>query len=91
MAEQKPQAAEERIGTITHFFSKISVGIIELSAPLRVGETIHITGHTTDFVQVVTSMQVEHDQVQEGKPGDQVGIKVDAHAREGDQVYRAKA
>jgi len=88
MAEDTPQAAEEQIGTITHFFSKISVGIIELTAPLRVGETIHIKGHTTDLVQQVTSMQVEHEQVQEAKAGDAVGIKVDGHVREGDAVSR---
>jgi translation elongation factor EF-1alpha len=88
MAEQPPPVAEEQIGKVTHFFSKISVGIIELSAPLRVGETIHIKGHTTDFTQTVGSMQVEHEQVDEAKPGDAIGIKVDDHVREGDVVYR---
>jgi len=88
MAEEQAQPAEEPIGTIVHFFSKISVGIIELSAPLRVGDTIHIKGHTTDFTQTVGSMQIEHQNVEEAKAGDAVGIKVDDHVREGDVVYR---
>jgi translation elongation factor EF-1alpha len=81
---------EKPIGRISHFFSKISVGIIELSDTLRVGEKIHVKGHTTDFVQTITSMQVEHAQVQEAKAGDSIGVKVDEHVREGDLVYRAQ-
>ena len=87
-AETAP--AEKSIGKITHFFSKISVAIIELSSPLKVGDTIHITGHTTDVTQPVTSMQVEHEQRQEAKAGDAVGVKVDAHVREGDKVFLVK-
>jgi len=83
------QEQEKPIGHISHFFSKISVGIIELSDTLRVGEKIHIKGHTTDFVQSVASLQVEHAEVEQGKPGDSVGVRVDQHVREGDIVYRA--
>ncbi|NIM05947.1 MAG: hypothetical protein GTO55_06650 [Armatimonadetes bacterium] len=84
------QEQEELIGSISHFFGKISVGIIELTGTLRVGESVHIKGHTTDFVQAITSMQIEHAQVEEAKAGDSVGIKVDQPVREGDTVYRAK-
>jgi len=90
MAEAKSGSVEEQVGTVTHFFSKISVAIIELSSPLKVGDTIHITGHTTDVTQPVTSMQVEHEQRQEAKAGDAVGVKVDAHVREGDKVFLVK-
>jgi len=90
MAEAKSGSIEEQVGTVTHFFSKISVAIIELSSPLKVGDTIHITGHTTDVTQPVTSMQVEHEQRQEAKAGDAVGVKVDAHVREGDKVFLVK-
>ena len=82
---------EQQIGTISHFFSKISVGVIELTDRLRVGETIRIHGHTTDLVMTVESMQIENQQVQEAKSGDSVGIKVPDHVREGDRVYRVEA
>lgn len=81
--------AEKPIGHISHFFSQIEVGIIELQEPLRVGEKVHFKGHTTDFVQTITSMQLEHQEVQEAQAGQSVGIKVAQHVREGDKVYRA--
>ncbi len=81
---------EKPIGHISHYFSHISVGIIELTDTLRVGEKVHIKGHTTDFVQTVASMEVEHQPVQEAKVGNSVGIKADQHVREGDMVYRSE-
>jgi len=76
------------VGHISHFFSKLNVGIIELSSELRGGDAIHIKGHTTDFVQPITSLQIEHADVKAAKAGDSVGIKVDQHVREGDLVYK---
>lgn len=79
---------EKEIGTITHYFGKISVGIIALTDVLKLGDTIHIKGHTSDFSQRVDSLQIEHQEVQEGKPGDQVGIKVNQRVHEHDKVYK---
>jgi translation elongation factor EF-1alpha len=80
---------EEEIGIITHYFSKINVGVLELSAgELRIGDTIHIKGHTTDFYQKVESMQVEHNQVDIAKKGESVGMKVESPVRENDAVYK---
>jgi putative protease len=80
---------EEEIGKITHYFSKINVGIIELSkGTLQVGDTIHIKGHTSDFYQKIESMQVEHDRVDKVKKGEQVGIKVENSVRENDVVFK---
>jgi translation elongation factor EF-1alpha len=88
MTEQKPEAVEGRkVGEISHYFSKISVGIIELAGPLKVGDSIRIKGHTTDVTQTVDSMQVEHQNVAEAKAGDSVGVKVTEHVRVGDTVY----
>ena len=81
----------QQIGTISHFFSKISVSVIELTDDLRVGETIRIQGHTTDLVMTVESMQIENNQVEQAKPGDSVGVKVPDHVREGDRVYRVES
>jgi translation elongation factor EF-1alpha len=80
---------EEEVGKITHFFSKINVGVLELTkGDLKIGDTIHIKGHTTDFFQKVESMQVEHQPVESAKPGDEVGLKVENPIRENDIVYR---
>lgn len=80
---------EEEVGKITHYFSKINVGVLELSkGELRVGDTIHIKGHTSDFYQKVESMQVEHNPVESTKPGEPVGIKVESPVRENDIVFK---
>lgn len=80
---------EEEIGKITHFFSKINVGVFELSkGMLKIGDTIHIKGHTTDFYQKVESMQVEHAPVESAKPGEPVGIKVESAVRENDLIFK---
>src|SRR3989304_9799199 len=69
-------AGEEEIGRVRDYFARISVAGIELTGKLKVGDTIHIHGHTTDITQVVDSMQVEHESVQEAGPGASVGIRV---------------
>jgi putative protease len=79
---------EKEVGRVTHYFSKIGVAAVELKDKLRVGETIHIKGHTTDFTQEVSSMQIEHETVSEAKAGQSVGIKVREKVREHDIVYK---
>jgi len=80
----------DRIGLVTHYFSHLAVAVIRLDAgaTLRVGDRIHIKGHTTDFGQRVDSLQVEHQPVMEVGPADDFGIKVIDHAREHDVVYK---
>lgn len=79
---------EQEIGVITHYFGNASVAAIKLTKPLKVGETIHIKGHTTDFQTTISSMQVEHETVQEAKKGSSIGIKVSDKCREHDKVYK---
>jgi putative protease len=82
---------EEEIGRVTHYFPKIGVAVIEVTAgSLKVGETIHIKGHTSDFTQPVESLQQEHLSVPEAKKGGSFGMKVKEHVREGDRVYKVK-
>jgi translation elongation factor EF-1alpha len=76
------------IGTITHYFGHLSVAAVALEAQLKVGDRIHIRGHTTDLVQQVDSLQIEHAAVQQAGPGDDVALKVNDHVRIGDHVYR---
>lgn len=74
---------------VTHYFNHASVAVVKLeSARLRVGDTIHIRGHTTDFKQRVDSLEVNHAPVEEVGPGDDFGLKVREHAREHDVVYK---
>lgn len=79
---------EEEVGAVTHYFSHIPAAAITLSKSLKVGDKIHIKGHTTDFELVITSMQVEHKDVTEAKPGESIGIKVSEKCREHDKVYK---
>ena len=74
---------------MTHYFDKIGVAVLELVDSLAVGDTIRIAkGGGDDFTMTVQSMQVEHEQIQEAKKGDTVGLKVDQAVKEGDEVYR---
>ena len=79
---------EERIGLVKGYFAKIGVAGIDLEKTLRVGDRIHIKGHTTDLEETVASIQIEHAQVDEAKKGDQIGIKVADRCRDGDVVYK---
>ncbi|MEM3725785.1 MAG: translation elongation factor-like protein [Candidatus Bathyarchaeia archaeon] len=76
------------VGRVTHFFPKISVAVIELTAPLAVGDTIAIKGPTTDFEQTVDSMQIEHKNIQRAEAGQSIGLKVVQRVREKDKVYK---
>ena len=76
------------IGKISHYFGNIGVGVIELTDKLKEGETIRIIGGETDFTQTAESMQVEHQNVKEGKKGDSIGLKVAEKVREGYKVYK---
>lgn len=76
------------VGHVTHFFTKISVAVVELSATLAVGDTILIKGPTTDFEQVVGSMQIEHENIERAEAGQSIGLKVEQRVREEDIVYK---
>jgi U32 family peptidase len=79
--------ADKKIGTITHFFDKISVGIIKLDGKLKVGDKVRIEGGTTNFEQEIAEIQLEHASIPEGKKGQEVGVKVSEKVREGDKVF----
>jgi translation elongation factor EF-1alpha len=82
---------EERIGIVKDYFAKIGVAGIDVETTLRVGDRIHIKGHTTDLEETVESIQIEHAQVEQAKKGDAIGIKVPDRCRGGDVVYRVTA
>jgi translation elongation factor EF-1alpha len=77
------------IGKISHYFSNIEVAVINLTAPLKIGDTIRVIGgQETDFEQEVASMQIEHEEVKSGKKGDSVGMKIKEKVHEGYKVYK---
>ena len=80
--------AEVEVGRVHDFFAKPVVAGIDLTASLKVGDTIHIKGHTTDITLVVQSMQINNVNVTEAKAKDSVGIKISGRVRGGDTVYR---
>jgi selenocysteine-specific translation elongation factor len=80
--------AEEIVGKVSDFFARPVVAGIELTAPLGVGDTIRIKGHTTDLELVVGSIQIKNVNVTEAKAGDSIGVKVTDRVRAGDSVYK---
>ncbi len=80
----------KKIGKITHYYDKIGVAVVELATNLSVGDTIRISGHDQEFTQTVTSMQIEHKQLEKAKKGQEIGLKVDQPVKEGDQVFLAE-
>ncbi|TKJ27053.1 MAG: translation elongation factor-like protein [Hadesarchaea archaeon B3_Hades] len=76
------------VGKISHYFTKIGVGVIELSDELKVGDRISIEGATTNIQQTVDSMEIEHENVQSAGAGQSIGMKVEQRVREEDLVYK---
>ncbi len=80
---------EEKIGIVEHFFTHVSVAAIKITdGELKVGDTIHIVGATTDFKQKIDSIEIDRNPVESVKVGDDVGIKVKERVREHDVVYK---
>ena len=80
---------EIEIGRVSDYFAKVGVAGIEITnGELIKGDTIHITGHTTDFTLVIESIQIEHEQVERAKTGDSIGIKLEDRVRANDKVFR---
>jgi hypothetical protein len=89
----QPVPAEQRIGVVTHYYSHLSVATLQLEpgATLRVGDVIHILGHTTDFSQRVESLEIDRKSVGEVGPNDDFGLKVVDPAREHDVVFKVRS
>lgn len=81
--------ADTKVGNVAHFFDKISVAVIDVLAPIKVGDRIKITGHE-EFEQEVTSMQIEHENVQTAKKGEAVGLKINQPVKKGDEVFKVE-
>ncbi len=80
-----------RVGKVTHYYDRIGVAVLDLSAEITVGETIHIHGRTTDFTQRIGSLEIEHQKIQSAGPGAEVALKMLEPVREGDVIYQVVA
>lgn len=78
------------VGVVTHYFGHVNAAALTLKKPLKIGDTIHIKGHTTDLTVTIASMQIDHQSVMTAKKGDSIGIQVMQKCREHDQVFLVK-
>lgn len=81
---------EKEIGTVSSYFSHVGVAAIKLSGSLKIGDKIHLKGHTTDFEEDVNSIQIERKEIEKAKKGDHIGIKVSDKVRPNDTVFLVK-
>ena len=81
---------EKEIGEVSTYFSHVEVAAIKLSGTLKVGDTIHIKGSTTNFELAVDEIQIERKSVKEAKKGAHIGIKVSERVRPNDKVFLVK-
>ena len=79
---------EEEVGKVSDFFARPVVAGIDMTGTLKKGDKIHIKGHTTDLEMVISSMQIDNQNVDEAKKGESVGVKVPDRVRAGDTVYK---
>lgn len=82
--------SEVEIGKVTHYFDHISVAALALTGTIKLGDTIHIHGHSTDFTQTVASLQIEHKPVESAKAGDDVALKVEHKVHPNDKVFKVE-
>lgn len=82
--------AEKPVGVVTHFYTKIKVAIVKFKTKVSVGTNLQYRGATTDFEEVVKSMQFNHVEIKTAPKGKQIGIRVKKRVRDGDEVYIVK-
>ncbi|MCL4382363.1 MAG: hypothetical protein M1575_01370 [Patescibacteria group bacterium] len=82
--------SDKKIGKITHFYDKIGVAVVSLFGGLKVGDQIKISGHDQEFSQTVSSIQIEHEKINEAKKGQIVGLKVEKPVKESDEIFKVE-
>ena len=80
---------DDLVGKVIHYYDKIGVAVIKLSKPLKVGDSVKFVHGENEFTQSIESMQLEHVQVESGKKGQEVAVKVDKETKSGTQIYLA--
>ncbi|RPJ42120.1 MAG: hypothetical protein EHM21_13230 [Chloroflexi bacterium] len=80
---------ETYIGVVTHYYNHLGVAVLALSGELKAGDVVHLRGHSTDFYQEARSIEIHHHQVEMGRPGEDIALKVLGPVHEGDKVFLA--
>lgn len=88
-AVRAKKSKEVVVGLVTHYFPHVNAAVIKLKTPLSVGDKIRIKGHTTDFIQGISSMQVDRVPINTAKKGQEIGLLVDSRVRQHDIAYKA--
>jgi putative protease len=84
--------SEVKVGEVTHYFDRLGVAVFEITdGALKIGDTVHVVGHTTNFTQPIDSMQIEHQPIPSASAGQSVGVKVKSPARRYDEVFKVVA
>jgi len=84
MADKK---ADKKIGEVVHFFDKILVAIVKLTAPLKTGTEVKFKHGDNEFTQTIDSMEIEHKPITIAKKGDEIGVKIKQAVKEKTEVY----
>lgn len=85
-----PSAAEKHVGTVEHYYPKVKAAAVHLDAGLKVGDTIHIKGHSDDYTEKVTSLQMDHQAIAAGRPGEHIGVRVPVKVHEHSEVLKVQ-
>lgn len=80
-------ADKDLAGKVIHYYDKIGVAVIKLEKNLKVGDSVKFVHGEDEFEQAIESMQLEHEQVQSGKKGEEAAVKVDRETKSGTLVY----
>jgi len=79
--------AAKEIGKVIHWFDKINVAVLKLSAPLKKGDVVSVRRGEQEFEETISSMQIDHEDVDAGKKGDEVAVKFSNKTKEGATIY----
>ncbi len=85
--DSNPEVKTKKVGLVSHYFGTIGVAAIKLTDALKVGDRVKFVGATTDFEDMIASMQIDHVPVQKAAAGEEVGVRVREKVRDGDRVY----
>jgi len=89
VAKRTAKKKEDIVGLVTHYFPHVRAAVIKLKMPLNTGDMIKVKGHTTDFTQSITSMQIDRVPIDSAKKGQEIGLLVNSRVRRSDKVYKA--
>ena len=77
------------VAEVTHYFPNVNAAVLKIKVGnIRIGDELHFKGHSTDFKEKVTSMQIDHKPISIAQKGDDFGLEVTSRVRAGDLVFK---